>query len=101
MNPDMRMFKAAKHDLAVYENLKAGKLPKNLEFVTLGRQIVSLRIAAGLSQVQLAAVLGEEARKIDHDERNDYQSVTLAYAQRVLSALKLQVRLTVTKSKKN
>ena len=93
MTPDLRNLKAARRDLAAYENLKAGKLPKNLEFIALGRQLVCLRIANGLSQVQLAAQLGEESRKIDSDERNDYKSASVAYVQRVMSALNARVRL--------
>lgn len=94
MTPDMRKLKAARRDLALYEDLKDGKLPKNLEFIGLGRQLVYLRIANGLSQVELAAQLGEEARKVDSDERTEYQSASVAYVQRVLSALIARVRLT-------
>ncbi|MBX9770007.1 MAG: hypothetical protein K2X29_01470 [Candidatus Obscuribacterales bacterium] len=94
MTPDMRKLKAARRDLALYEDLKDGKLPKNLEFIGLGRQLVYLRIANGLSQVELAAQLGEEARKVDSDERTEYQSASVAYVQRVLSALRARVRLT-------
>jgi hypothetical protein len=93
MHADKRQLKTTKQELAVYETLKSGNLPKNLEFIGLGRQLVYLRIASSLSQVDLAAQLGEEARKVDYDERNDYKNATVAYAQRVLSALKARVRL--------
>lgn len=94
MTPDMRKLKAARRDLALYEDLKDGKLPKNLEFIGLGRQLVYLRIANGLTQVELAAQLGEEARKVDSDERTEYQSASIAYVQRVISALSARARLT-------
>lgn len=95
MHSEIRNFKTLKRNIAVYENLTAGKLPKNFELASLGRQLVLLRIAGGLSQVDLAAQLSEEARKIDSDERTDYQHATVSYAQRVLSALKAKVRCTM------
>jgi hypothetical protein len=93
MNPDMRQLKAARREIAVYEQLIEGKLPRHLEFISIGKQLIYLRIANGLSQVDLAAMLGEEARKIDSDERTEYQHVTVAYLQRVIGVFKARVRL--------
>ncbi|MBX9879858.1 MAG: hypothetical protein K2Y22_15480 [Candidatus Obscuribacterales bacterium] len=101
MTPDMRKLKTARKDIAVYEQLKEGKLPKLFEFVGLGQQLVCLRIAHGLSQVDLAALLGEEARKIQSDEQTAYQNVTVAYMQRVMGALNAKARLSAKPPKKS
>lgn len=93
MIPDIRQLKAARKEIAAYEQLVDGKLPRHFEFINIGKQLIYLRIANGLSQVDLAAKLGEEARKIDSDERTEYQHVTVAYIQRVIGVLNARIRM--------
>ncbi len=58
----------------------------------LGRSLVALRIARGISQRDLAERLGVHESQVSRDERNDYHGVTVERATRVLDALKVQMK---------
>lgn len=75
-----------------YERLKRGQFEEVRNLLGLGQLLVSLRIARGLSQRQLAERLGVHESQISRDERNEYHGITLERAARILEALHAQVR---------
>jgi hypothetical protein len=58
----------------------------------LGRTLVALRIALGLTQRQLAERLSVNESQISRDERNEYQGITVDRASRILDALGVTLR---------
>ena len=59
-----------------YQDLKAGKfdLPQNITFIELLRNLTKIRIAKGISQQDLANMIGVSRQKINLYEEHDYQN---------------------------
>jgi len=83
-----------KRQLEEYDALRQGKL-KVLElnsFEDLPRGLIQARIAAGLSQRELAERLGLKEQQIQHYESTDYASASIRRVQEIIHALGVQVR---------
>jgi DNA-binding Xre family transcriptional regulator len=74
-----------------YEKLKRGEFDPVMNLGGLGILLISVRIAKGISQKELAGRLGVHESQISRDERNEYHGITLDRAQRVIEALGVQV----------
>lgn len=79
-------------EVEAYERLKRGDLGELDNLHGLGRTLVALRIALGLTQRQLAERLSVNESQISRDERNEYQGVTVERASRILDALGVTLR---------
>ena len=81
-------------ELHEYESLKAGG-PKTLELDSLDalpKVLIQARIAAGLTQEDLAARLGLKPQQIQRYEASDYQTASLARLLEIARVLNLRVR---------
>lgn len=80
--------------LAEYEALLAGERPVLTldSFEELPRALIQARIAAGLSQKELAERLGLKEQQIQRYEATDYASASLERVQEVIRALGVRVR---------
>ncbi len=89
----LRSFQAQlEEEIDSYERLKRGDVDALLNLHGLGRSLVALRIARGISQRELAERLGVHESQVSRDERNDYHGITVERATRVLDALKVQMK---------
>ncbi len=89
----LRSFQAQlAEEIESYERLKRGDVDTLLNLHGLGRSLVALRIARGITQRELAEKLGVHESQVSRDERNDYHGVTVERATRVLEALKVQMK---------
>lgn len=75
-----------------YERLKRGEFKDFENLRGLGQLLISLRIAQGVSQRELARRLNVHETQVSRDERNEYFGITVERASRILNAL--NVRLT-------
>jgi ribosome-binding protein aMBF1 (putative translation factor) len=78
-----------------YERLKRREFEELDNLRGLGHLLISLRIAQGLSQRELAKRLGAHESQISRDERNEYFGITLERAVKVLDALDVHLRTKV------
>ncbi len=87
-------WKELQKELAEYEALRSGKrivlALDSLERVA--QVLIQARIAAGLSQEELAAKLGLKSQQIQRYEANDYQSANLERIAAILRVLRVQWR---------
>jgi DNA-binding XRE family transcriptional regulator len=74
-------------EVEAYERLKRGDLGEIDNLHGLGRTLVALRIALGMTQRQLAERLNVNESQVSRDERNEYHGVTVDRASRILDAL--------------
>lgn len=89
----LRSFQAQlEEEIGSYERLKRGDVDPLLNLHGLGRSLVALRIARGISQRELAERLDVHESQVSRDERNDYHGITVERATRVLDALKVQMK---------
>ena len=84
-----------KEEVESYERLKRGEFEELDNFRGLGHLLISLRIAQGISQRDLARRLGVHETQISRDERNEYFGITVERANRVIDALNARLKTTV------
>jgi hypothetical protein len=79
-------------EVASYERLQRGDVGELENLHGLGRFLIALRLARGLTQRQLAEKLEVHETQVSRDERNEYHGVTVERASRILDVLKADVR---------
>jgi ribosome-binding protein aMBF1 (putative translation factor) len=92
LDPMRSFHQQLEEEVAGYERLKRGEFDEIENLRGLGQLLVSLRIARGLTQRQLAEKLGVHETQVSRDERNEYHGVTLERAAKILEALGVEVR---------
>jgi len=92
MDPLLSFHQQLEEEVQAYERLKRGEFEEIGNLRGLGQLLVSLRIARGLTQRQLAEKLGVHDTQVSRDERNEYHGITLERAARILDALGADVR---------
>ncbi len=90
-----------RRELEEYDALRDSNL-RVLElasFADLPRGLIQARIAAGLTQRELAARLGLKEQQIQHYEATEYASASLRRVQQIIDALGVQVSEEIVLSK--
>lgn len=82
-------------EVGSYERLRRGDVGELENLHGLGRMLIALRLARGLSQRDLAARLEVHETQVSRDERNEYHGITVERASRIMDVLKAHVRTTV------
>lgn len=83
-------------EVASYERLRRGDVGELENLHGMGRMLIALRLARGLSQRDLAEKLDVHETQVSRDERNEYHGVTVDRASRILDALNAHVRTSVS-----
>ena len=78
-----------------YERLKRGEFEELDNLRGFGPLLISLRIAQGISQRELARRLGVHESQVFRDERNEYYGITLERAIKILDALNVRLHTKV------
>lgn len=78
-----------------YERVRRREFAVSHDVRDMGRTLIALRIANGLSQRELAERLDVSEAQISRDERNEYHGITVERAQRVLDAMGESLRMQV------
>ena len=95
MDPLNSFHEQLKEEVESYERLKRGEFEEIRNFSGLGRLIIAIRIAQGISQRELAERLGVHETQVSRDERNEYHGITVERANRILEVLGVEVRTVV------
>ena len=74
-----------------YEKLKRGEFDELDNLRGLGHLLISIRIAQGLSQRDLAKRLNVHESQVSRDERNEYFGITLVRAIRLVPEREVEV----------
>lgn len=92
VQPLVSFHEQLKEEVEVYEQMKRGDLGVLENFNNIGRWLVGIRIARGLSQKELADKLNVSSAQVSRDEINEYHGITLEKAQRILEVLSVRFR---------
>ncbi len=84
-----------KEEVESYERLKRGEFEELDNLRGLGHLLISLRIAQGISQRELARRLNVHESQVSRDERNEYFGITLERAVKILDALNVRLHTKV------
>jgi len=91
LDPLMSFHLQLREEVEGYERLRQGDLGQLSNLHGLGRMIVGLRIARGITQKDLAKRLGVHPSTVSRDERNEYFGITVERAGRLLDALEVNL----------
>jgi len=87
MQPLLSFHEQLKEEVETYEQMKRGNLGVLVNFNHIGRWLIGVRIATGLSQKEFAKKIGVSEAQVSRDENNEYHGITLEKAQRLLEIL--------------
>jgi DNA-binding transcriptional regulator YiaG len=87
MAPLLSFQAQLREEVEWYERACRGDIPEIHNLEHMGRQLIALRLARGMSQRELARRLGVSEAVVSRDEHNEYHGITAARAQRVIEAL--------------
>lgn len=93
MEPAIAFHTQLAEEVETYEQIKRGEFQPLYNLTQIGRLLIGLRIALGLSQKELADRLEVSAAAVSRDERNEYHGVSVEKVQRILEALDVRLRL--------
>jgi len=79
-----------------YERVRRGELPSVTSLDDLGPALVAARVAAGVTQRELAVRLGVHESQVSRDEKNDYHGATIERASKVLATIGVRFRGTLS-----
>ncbi len=93
MDPLETFHQQFKEEVESYERLRRGEVSELESLRGLGHALISLRIAKGLTQAELAQSLGVDPSQVSRDERNEYHGITLERAAKVMEAIGVKIRV--------
>jgi DNA-directed RNA polymerase specialized sigma subunit len=88
MEPLLSFQAQLDEEVAWYEGVRRRNFPVISRLTDIGRLLIALRIANGLSQREMAERLGVSEAVVSRDERNEYHGITVERAQRIIDALR-------------
>ncbi len=92
IQPLVSFHNQLKEEVEAYEGMKRGNPGTLYEFNNIGRWLIGVRIALGLSQKEFAKELGVSEAQVSRDENNEYHGITLDKAQRILETFNVRFK---------
>ena len=92
LDPQRSFHLQLAEEIESYERLRRGDLGELVNLHGLGRTLIALRIARGLTQRELAEKLGVHESQVSRDERNEYHGITVERAARILDAMAVELK---------
>lgn len=82
-------------EVRAYERMKRGEFDVLHSLTGIGRWLIGIRIAQGMTQRELAERLSVSEAQVSRDERHEYYGITIERAQRILEALGTRFRMEI------
>jgi len=93
LHPTLSFHEQLKEEVETYEQMCRGELGTLTSLSNVGRWLIGVRIAQGLSQKQLAERLGVSEAQVSRDERNEYRGISVDRAQNILQTMGARFRM--------
>lgn len=97
IQPTIEIRDRIQMEVEEYDSLQSGKEPSATSIEGIGDLLVKLRIFQKLTQKALADKIGVDETQVSRDERNHYKGVSLERLLKVVTALGVNVEVTVHK----
>jgi ribosome-binding protein aMBF1 (putative translation factor) len=95
LGPVLSFRDQLREEVKWYERARRRDFEVSVDVRDIGRTLIALRIANGLSQKELADKLGVSEAQVSRDERNEYHGIKLERVHRVLEAMNETIRFQV------
>jgi DNA-binding XRE family transcriptional regulator len=89
--PALSFHAQLQDEVEAYEKMRRGEVAPIQSLAHIGRMLIGMRIALGVSQRDLAKRLEVSETQVSRDERNDYHGISVERAQRIIDALRGRV----------
>jgi DNA-directed RNA polymerase specialized sigma subunit len=94
LEPELSFHQQLCDEVAWYQKARRGDPQAISNFNQMGRLLIALRIASGLSQRELAERLGVHESQVSRDERHEYYGISVDRVQAILDVLGVNVCVT-------
>ena len=84
--------------VAAFDRLRQGDFSDFTDLDSLGKLLIAIRIATGMSQQQFAKRLGKHPSQVSRDERSEYRGVSIERVLRILNEFGFSVNISVSSS---
>ncbi|MFQ5515702.1 MAG: helix-turn-helix transcriptional regulator [Myxococcota bacterium] len=78
-------------EVEAYERVQRGSFDRIANLHGLGRLLIAARVYRDISQRELASRLDVHESQVSRDERNEYRSITVERAARILDVLQVEL----------
>ena len=95
LGPMLSFHAQLEEEVEWYERVRRREFAVSHDVRDMGRTLIALRIANGLSQREVAERLGVSEAQVSRDERNEYHGITVERVQKVLDAMEESLRMQV------
>ncbi|HXM17892.1 MAG TPA: helix-turn-helix domain-containing protein [Candidatus Tumulicola sp.] len=95
MAPQYTLFEQLKDEVDWYTQARRGDVQVATTFNSVGRLLIGLRIAAGITQRELAEALGVDESQVSRDERNEYHGITVNRVDQIIDKLRGKIEIKV------
>jgi DNA-binding XRE family transcriptional regulator len=85
MDPTRSFVNDMAWELRWYERVRRGDIEIDDNLELLGRTLIGLRLASGMTQAQLAEKLGITQAQVSQDENNEYHGISVDRARKILA----------------
>lgn len=93
IDPLLSFHYQLEEEVESYERLMRREFDELSNLRELGKLLIGLRIASGLSQTELASRLSVHTSQVSRDEKNEYHGVTVERADKILQALGARISM--------
>ena len=94
LEPEFSFHQQLCDEVEWYQKARRGDPQAISNFNQMGRLLIALRIASGLSQRELAERLGVHESQVSRDERHEYYGISVDRVQAILDVLGVEVCVT-------
>ncbi len=84
LEPTLAFHRQLVDEVRWYERVKRREFDTISGLDEVGRTLIALRIASGLTQKDLAKCLGVKEAQVSRDERNEYHGISLERAHKIM-----------------
>src|SRR5260370_3224044 len=85
LDPTRSFLQDIEWEVKWYERAKRGEILPDENLESLGRTLIALRIACGMTQTELAKRLDITQAQVSQDESDEYHAISVERAQKILS----------------
>jgi DNA-binding XRE family transcriptional regulator len=91
LEPTQVFYQQLTEEAKWYEKAKQGNFESILDLKGVGRLLIALRLASGLTQKELGQCLGVSQEQVAKDERNEYHGISIDRAQKILDVFRVHI----------
>ena len=95
IEPQISFHEQLKEEVEYYEKIKRGEFEPIINFTNIGKTLIAYRIYIGMSQQELANLMGVPNSQVSRDEKNEYYGATKERLQEVMEAMGMKTITTI------